>query len=94
MTVRAPMLHNCGFAGGFDLTVAYGAANAVSGDPDGAINLGHREPGRLGRNQPLVRSDDNSECRPVLSGPVPGGMMTLPFDVFSKRLACGGRSPP
>ncbi len=74
------------YTGGEQLTVSYGTANAAAGDPGSAMNWGtENRDGSSGINLPSAPAD-NSEYRPVLSGPVPGGLVTLPFDVFSKKV--------
>jgi subtilisin family serine protease len=74
------------YTGGEQLTVSYGTANAAAGDPGSAMNWGtENRDGTSGINLSSAPAD-NSEYRPVLSGPVPGGQVTLPFDVFSKKV--------
>jgi hypothetical protein len=69
------------------LTFSYGSGgtpgNASLGDPDGAINWGaENRDGSSGKNIASAPAD-GSEYRPALSGPVPGGSVTLHFDIFS-----------
>jgi hypothetical protein len=83
--IRASLANHTGPAGE-QLTVSYGTANAAAGDPGSAMNWGtENRDGSSGINLSSAPAD-NSEYRPVLSGPVPGGQVTLPFDVFSKKV--------
>jgi len=68
------------------LTWSYGAANAAAGDPGSAINWGaENRDGTSGVNLASAPAD-NTEWRPALGAPVPGGSVTLPFDIWSKKL--------
>ena len=67
------------------LTWSYGAANAASGDPGSAMNWGaENRDGTSGKNLAAAPAD-NTEYRPVLGTPVPGGSATVPFDIWSKK---------
>ena len=71
--------------GGEQLTVSYGVANAASGDPGSAINWGtENRDGTSGVNLSPAPAD-NTEYRPVLGPPVPGGSVSIPFDIWSKK---------
>jgi hypothetical protein len=73
------------YQGGEQLTVSYGAANAAAGDPGSAMNWGtENRDGTSGVNLPSAPAD-NSEYRPLLGTPVPGGLVSIPFDIFSKK---------
>ena len=66
------------------LTWSYGAANAASGDPGSAMNWGaENRDGSSGKNLGSAPAD-NTEWRPVLSGPTAGGQVSIPFDIASK----------
>ena len=66
-------------------TISYGAANAAAGDPGSAINWGvENRDGSSGVNLGSAPAD-GSEYRPVLTGPTPGGQVTIPYDVSSKK---------
>jgi hypothetical protein len=70
------------------ITMDYGSgtapANAALGDPGSAMNWGaENRDGTSGKNIPSAPAD-GSEYRPVLGAPVPGGLVTIPFDIFSK----------
>jgi hypothetical protein len=67
------------------VTMDYGDANAGHGDPGSAMNWGaENRDGTSGQNIASAPAS-GSEYRPVLSGPVPGGIVTLPFDLFSAK---------
>jgi hypothetical protein len=73
------------YQGGEQLTVSYGVANAGSGDPGSAINWGaENRDGTSGKNIASAPAN-NSEYRPVLTGPTAGGSVTIPYDVTSKK---------
>jgi hypothetical protein len=73
------------YQGGEQITVSYGAANAASGDPGTGINWGtENRDGSSGINLPSAPAN-GSEYRPVLGTPVPGGLVSIPFDIFSKK---------
>jgi hypothetical protein len=62
-----------------------GLGNAGSGDPDSGQNWGaENRDGSSGLNIASAPAD-GSEYRPVLGGPVPGGVVSFPFDIFSKK---------
>ena len=62
-----------------------GLANAGSGDPDSGQNWGaENRDGSSGLN--IASAPVNGhEYQPVLSGPMPGGSVSLAFDVFGKK---------
>ena len=67
------------------LTISYGTANAGAGDPGSAINWGaENRDGTSGKNISSAPAN-NTEYRPVLSGPTAGGSVTIPFDITSKK---------
>jgi hypothetical protein len=69
---------------GEQLTISYAAANAGSGDPGSAINWGaENRDGSSGKNIPSAPAN-NTEWRPVLSGPTAGGQVTIPYDITAK----------
>ena len=73
------------YQGGEQLTVSYGTANAAAGDPGSAINWGaENRDGSSGKNLGSAPAN-NTEYRPVLSGPTPGGSVTIPYDVTAKK---------
>ncbi|HSC50039.1 MAG TPA: S8 family serine peptidase [Gaiellaceae bacterium] len=73
------------YQGGEQLTVSYGTANAAAGDPGSAINWGaENRDGSSGKNLGSAPAND-SEYRPVLSGPTPGGSVTIPYDITAKK---------
>jgi hypothetical protein len=73
-------------APGEQLTISYGMANAAAGDPGSAMNWGaENRDGSSGLNIPSAPADA-SEYRPMLGAPVAGGMVTFPFDIFSKKV--------
>jgi hypothetical protein len=64
------------------LTVSYDVANAALGDPASTINWGaENRDGSSGKNIASAPAN-NSEYRPVLGKPVPGGAVTLRFDLW------------
>ncbi len=67
------------------ITMDYGDANAGHADPGSAINWGaENRDGSTGKN--IASAPVNgSEWRPVLGGPLPGGSVTFPFDLFSAK---------
>jgi hypothetical protein len=68
------------------LTWSYGAANAASGDPGSAMNWGaENRDGSSGKNLAAAPAD-NTEYRPVLSGPTAGGSVSIPYDISSKKV--------
>jgi hypothetical protein len=68
-----------------ELTVSYGAANAAAGDPGSAMNWGaENRNGTSGINLASAPAN-NTEYRPVLTGPTAGGAITIPFDISSKK---------
>ncbi len=70
---------------GEQLTWSYGAANGASGDPGSAMNWGaENRDGTSGKNLAAAPAD-NTEYRPVLGTPVPGGSVTIPFDLSGKK---------
>jgi subtilisin family serine protease len=86
--IRASLVNHTGPAGE-QLTYSYATANASSGDPDEsglAINWGaENRDGSSGKNIASAPAN-NTEYRPALGPPVPGGQVTLPFDIWSKAL--------
>ncbi|MFL5949221.1 MAG: S8 family serine peptidase [Gaiellaceae bacterium] len=71
---------------GEQLTVSYGAANAAAGDPGSAINWGaENRDGSSGKNIGSAPAND-TEYRPVLTGPTPGGQVTIPYDITATLL--------
>jgi subtilase family protein/PA domain-containing protein/fibronectin type III domain protein len=83
--IRASTKNHTGPAGE-QLTYSYGTANAASGDPGTGINWGaENRDGSSGKNIPAAPAN-NTEYRPVLGAPVPGGMVSIPFDIFSNAL--------
>lgn len=71
------------FPGDFGAT---GNGNAALGDPGSGINWGaENRDGTSGKNIASAPAD-GSEYRPVLGAPVAGGMVVLPFDIWSKKL--------
>ena len=82
--IRASLLNHQGPAGE-QLTITYGAANASAGDPGSAMNWGaENRDGTSGKNLAAAPAD-NSEYRPVLSGPTAGGSVSIPYDITSKK---------
>ena len=82
--IRASLANHTGPAGE-QLTISYGAANAAAGDPGSAINWGaENRDGTSGKNL-AVAPADNTEYRPVLTGPTAGGSVTIPYDITSKK---------
>jgi hypothetical protein len=82
--IRASLLNHTGPAGE-QLTITYGAANAAAGDPGSAINWGaENRDGTSGKNLAAAPAD-NTEYRPVLTGPTAGGSVTIPYDITSKK---------
>ena len=70
---------------GEQLTISYGAANAAAGDPGSAINWGaENRDGTSGKNISSAPAN-NTEYRPVLTGPTAGGSVTIPYDITSKK---------
>ena len=74
---------------GEQLTYSYGtgadAGNAGSGDPDSGQNWGaENRDGSSGANISPAPAD-GSEYRPVLTGPQPGGSVTITYDVKGKK---------
>jgi subtilisin family serine protease len=72
-----------------DVSVAYGtgadAANAGSGDPDSGQNWGaENRDGTSGANASSAPAD-GSQYQVHTSPPVPGGSVSIPFDVSSKK---------
>jgi len=62
------------------LTISYGTANAAAGDPGSAMNWGaENRDGTSGKNIPSAPAN-NTEYRPVLSGPTAGGSVSIPYD--------------
>jgi hypothetical protein len=87
--IRTSSKNHTGTAGE-QLTFSYGSgtvpANAGSGDPGTGINWNaENRDGTSGKNIPSAPAD-GSEYRPVLGAPVPGGMVSIPFDIFSKAV--------
>jgi hypothetical protein len=83
--IRLSAVNHTG-AAGEQLTFSYGTANASAGDPDEnpalPINWGaENRDGSSGKNISSAPAD-NTEYRPVLSGPTPGGSVSIPFDVW------------
>jgi hypothetical protein len=69
-----------------ELTISYGAANAAAGDPGSAINWGaENRDGTSGKNISAAPAN-NTEYRPVLSGPTAGGSVTIPYDITSDEV--------
>jgi hypothetical protein len=73
-----------------ELTMDYGtgsaAGNAGAGDPGSAMNWGaENRDGSSGKNISSAPAD-GSEYRPVLGAPVPGGSVSIPFDITSKKV--------
>jgi hypothetical protein len=67
------------------LTWSYGVANAAAGDPGSAMNWGaENRDGSSGKNLASAPAD-NTEYRPVLGAPIPGGSVSIPFDIWSKK---------
>ncbi|HTS74458.1 MAG TPA: S8 family serine peptidase [Gaiellaceae bacterium] len=74
------------YQGGEQLTWSYETANAASGDPGSAINWGaENRDGSSGKNLAAPPAD-NTEYRPVLGPPIPGGSVSIPFDVWGKKV--------
>jgi hypothetical protein len=70
---------------GEQLTYSYGTANAAAGDPGSAINWGaENRDGTSGKNISSAPAN-NTEYRPVLSGPTAGGSVAIPYDITSKK---------
>ena len=68
------------------LTCSYGAANAGSGDSGSGINWGaENRDGSSGGNLASAPAD-NTEWRPAFGGPVPGGSVTLGFDIWGPKV--------
>jgi Subtilase family/PA domain/Fibronectin type-III domain len=68
-----------------EITVSYGAANAAAGDPGSGINWGaENRDGSSGKNLAAAPAN-NTEYRPVLSGPTPGGTVSVTYDMTSKK---------
>ena len=60
-------------------------ANAAAGDPGSAINWGaENRDGTSGKNISSAPAN-NTEYRPVLSGPTAGGSVAIPYDITSKK---------
>ena len=71
---------------GEQLTYSYGTANAGSGDPGSAMNWGaENRDGSSGINISSAPAN-GSEYRPALGSPVPGGSVSIPFDIWSKAI--------
>jgi subtilisin family serine protease len=87
--IRASTRSNTGPAGE-QLTYSYGsganAGNAGAGDPGTGINWGaENRDGTSGKNISPAPADA-SEFRPVLGAPVAGGSVSVPFDIWSKKI--------
>jgi hypothetical protein len=73
------------YVGGEQFTVSYGTANAAAGDPGSAMNWGtENRDATSGINLPSA-PPDNTEDRPVMGTPVPGDLVSIPFDISSRE---------
>ncbi len=72
--------------GSEQITISYGAANAAAGDPGSAMNWGaENRTGTSGVNLSSAPAD-NSEYKVNTSPPVAGGVVSIPFDITSKKV--------
>jgi subtilisin family serine protease len=82
--IRASLANHTG-PSSEQLTWSLENANAASGDPGSAINWGaENRDGTSGKNLASAPGN-NTEWRPVLTGPTAGGSVSIPFDIFSKK---------
>jgi subtilisin family serine protease len=86
--IRLSLLNHTG-AAGEQLTYSYATANSAAGDPDEnpalTINWGaENRDGSSGKNIASAPAN-NTEFRPVLTGPTPGGSVTIPYDISAKK---------
>jgi len=84
--IRESLANHTGPAGE-QLTISYGTANASAGDPGTGINWAvENRDGTSGKNIAAPGPANNSEYRPVLGPPVPGGSVSIPFDIWGKAV--------
>src|SRR5262249_37170072 len=83
--IRASLASHTGPASE-QLTFSYTGANGGAGDPGipGALKLNGGAENRDGTSGQNLVPADNHEYRPVLGAPVPGGSVSIPFDLLGK----------